>query len=223
MAQMKKGIVFTFSILLIASILVIFTSFYANSVAKDESNVLLGFAIEKTGFVGDDIDWDVNAILGTHADVNRGSVTTFHFEDSFPGNVNKLKLQEYGDFVDSNYSGLQNANLTLNLGNLTDGKAEMIFSNGLQYDYDYSAEEITIYKPSADSEVITYDINVNINAASTATVPWIWQDVTGDINVNLNFADENVSNAVQYSGKLDSSIENTYQWDYLGGRFYIKV
>ena len=62
---------------------------------------------------------------------------------------------------------------------------------------------------------------MNINASSTSFSAWAWQDATGDLNVNLNFVDQNVSNEVHHSGKVDSSIENVFTWNYSGGGAFI--
>jgi len=226
--KLIKGFVISFSTVLLASFLVFFAIFYSGLVAQQETSLVSTFAIEKAGFVGDDIDYDVNTILGTHVDANRGSsLTTIKILDKLPADTNKLQLVDYNAFVDANYSSQQNANIEIDVSSLVDGKTELLFSNSLQYDYSYSSDPtIDFYKPSADTEVLTYDINININDSSIVVTPWTWQDITGDINVNLNFVDENVLNEVHYSGKLDSTIENTYQWGYSGAAgddFSIKI
>ncbi|MFH1390955.1 MAG: hypothetical protein ABIH20_01450 [Candidatus Diapherotrites archaeon] len=225
---MNKGFIISFSTFLVAGFLVLFSIFYVGLVEKQEISILETFSVEKAGFVADDIDYDINTILGTYIDVNRGSsLTTIKILEKLPADTNKLQLIDYSSFVDVNYSGQQNASIELHLDNLIDGKTELVFSNDLQYDYGYSGDSnVLFYKPSSDTQVLTYDINININDSSLIVTPWTWQDITGDINVNLNFVDQNASNEVHYSGKLDSSIENTYNWNYSGiaeDSFYIKI
>ena len=212
---MQKGLVLSLSTILITMVLVLMALFYASSVQKNETNLLQSFFVEKAGFVGDDIDSDVDKILGTEVDVNRGSLTQIIFNDKMPSDINKLQLINYNSFVNQTYSGQQNADIDLHLDNLIDGKTELVFSNGLQYDYSYSSDPIiNIYKAGTNSGVITYEINITINDSSTDATPWIWEDGTGDINVNLNFVDQNILNEVHHSGKLDSTITNTYTWNY---------
>lgn len=214
---MQKGLVLSLSTILITMVLVLMALFYANSVQKNETSLLQTFFVEKAGFVGDDIDYDFNKILGTHIDVNRGSLTQITFNDKMPGDINKLQLIDYNNFVSQVYSGQQNAVINLHLDNLVDGKTELIFSNGLQYDYSYSSDNIiNIYKLGGDTEIITYDISIGINDSSIVVSPWTWEDVTGDINVNLNFVDQNTLSEVHHSGKLNSAITNTFTWSYSG-------
>lgn len=214
---MQKGLVLSLSTILIAMALILTALFYANSVQKNETSLLQTFFVEKAGYVGDDVDYDFNKILGTHVDVNRGSLTQITFNDKMPADINKFQLIDYNNFVDKVYSGQQNADIELHLDNLVDGKTELIFSNGLNYDYDYTSDSvINIYKLGGDTGIITYDINVGINDFSVDKIPWTWQDATGDINVNLNFVDQNTLSEVHHSGKLDSSITNVFTWNYSG-------
>ena len=124
---MQKGLVLSLSTILITMFLVLMALFYANSVQKNETSLLQTFFVEKAGFVGDDIDYDFNKILGTHVDVNRGSLTRITFNDKLPGDINKLQLIDYNNFVNQVYAGQQNANIVLHLDNLVDGKTELIF------------------------------------------------------------------------------------------------
>ncbi len=211
----KQGIVLSLSTILILVVLVWFSIFYSNKVQRQEENIIKSFEIEKAGFIADDLINDLNYLLGTSIDANQGeNYTKIHFNDLLPSQTNKLELIDWNNFIDENYSKQQNTTIDLNLNNLVDGKTELIFTNGLQYDYNYmDSNSILFYKPNSNTNVITYDINVYINDFSVMKNEWNWNP-SGDINVNLNFVDLNSESTVNYSGKLDSSIENTYSWNY---------
>jgi len=224
---MKKGFVITFSTMFVAIVILFFALFYFGRVQREESIISSFFPVEKSGYVADDIDADINYLLMAEVDVNNGSqITYIRINDMMQQDINKLQLLDYNSFVNDVYSGQQNASVLLGLDKLVDGKTELLFSNGLQYDYNYSQESsIMFYAPAADTNVIVYDINITVNSASVLAVPWNWQDSTGDINVNLNFIDQNAANEVHKNGKLNSASLNIYRWDYggSGSSFYIKV
>ena len=136
---MKKGVVFTMSTLLISLFLVMLALSLNILNEKNENNISRIFPIEKAGFVADDIDFDINKIIGTEISAQRTiSLTRIFISDVLPGDTNKLKLIDYEIFAESVYAGQQNAQIDLNTDNLTDGKTEIIFSNGLNYEYDYA-------------------------------------------------------------------------------------
>lgn len=223
-----KGFIISISTLLLASFLVSAAIFLQTIIQNEEFQITSVFAIEKAGFVADDIATDLNRMLGTSVNVQRNDSLTFIvFSDALPADLNKYSLQDYNAFVGERYAKQQNAFIQLNLEHLLDGRTELVFSNGLQYDYNYESDNsILFYKPNSDSNVVRFDINVAVNDSSVAAVPWNWSP-NGDINVNLRFIDQNAENMVSLNGLLDSALENTYRWDYnalsSNDRFYIKV
>ncbi|MBN1940655.1 MAG: hypothetical protein JW772_00575, partial [Candidatus Diapherotrites archaeon] len=137
-----------------------------------------------------------------------------------------MELIDLENFIDGNYAAQQNAAIDLNLARLLDGNTEIVFSNGLRYDYNYGAQNsVFLHVPGDDTGVLAYDINVSVNDSSVWKSAWNW-DAGGDITVNLKFSDENAGNAVAQSGKLDSGVANIYRWDYSetqGDSLYIIV
>ena len=191
----KRGFVLSFSTLLIIIILVWFAMFYSGKVARSEMDILRNFSIEKAGFVADDITGDLNKLMGTSVDVNRGeNFTVISLGGSLPSAFEISELNDWETFVEGNYASRQNASIGLELGNLTDGTAELIFSNGLQLNQRYNDDEnfVRFYKTGgADTGVITYDINVHVIGAlydSGGSDPWDC-DTSGDVNVNLRYTD----------------------------------
>ncbi|PIN85561.1 MAG: hypothetical protein COV47_01485 [Candidatus Diapherotrites archaeon CG11_big_fil_rev_8_21_14_0_20_37_9] len=225
---MKRGFIFSISTLIITATILASAMFVYNLNAVDEAHIGENFSIEKAGFVAEDVISDINAILGTSVDVNRGEqFTRFSFRTKIPADINNNELNNYAAFAVGNYASAQNADINVGVSNLTDGISELVFSNGMQYDYNYITDStVQVYMPNGDTGFVAIDINVYISGSSVGANAWTWQDATGDINVNLYFTDLNASNTVTYSGKLDSSIENTYSWDYnatTGESFYITI
>jgi len=190
----KRGFVFSVSTILIVIVLVWFASFYAGKVDRQELTLFEGYAIEKAGFVADDITYDVNALLGTAQDVDRGpNFLRIRLGDKIPADINKLQLVDLNNFVDGNYATMQRASIGLGLGNLLDGKTEMVFSNGLQYDYAYNSDQNFVLFRNSDggsTGVLTYDLNLHFLAGRVDTAtPWAC-DSGNDVNVNLYYRDD---------------------------------
>lgn len=223
----QRGVVFSMAAILLSLTLLLLVTYYSSKITLDTQDLYNQFSIRKMGIVADDLDVDLNKILGTQFDVNRGTnSTTIRITEKLPADINKLKILDWNRFVDQNYARQQNATIQLDVGKLTDGKTEYLFSNGLQYDYNYgSVNYVHLYKAGLNSNMMRLDINVTVNAASISKTAWTLNPA-GDINVNLNYLDQNASNTVNQSGVLDSSILNSYVWDFGPGgsdRFTIQV
>jgi len=191
---------------------VLFATFYSGKNAEEEASILQNAAVLKAGFLADDIETDFNSLLGTGVDINRGSaLTTIVLTDSLGPDVNKEKLIELEEFAEGALATTQNASIELDVSEMADGRTELLFGNGLQYDYSYSDDNIVqLYVPGGNTNISVIDLNVSIDALSVGAVPWTWQDVTGDINVNLHYVDRNSLYSVTHYGKLDSSANNQY-------------
>jgi len=191
---MKKGFVFSFSVILIFSFLVLFSSFYSQKVQRDETSIFQTFAVEKAGYINDDIVFDMNTLLGTSVKVNRGLVNTnISFSDQLPPKTDKTELGGYVSFINNTYAPQQNASINLNADNLEDGITELNFSNGLSYDFDYSGGQnsVSFYKSGVDTLVTQYTIDLFVKGATYDSVnssPWTC-DGSGSVTVNLHFED----------------------------------
>ncbi len=217
--RMKKGFVLTFSVILFVSLLVLFAMFYLDKSQEQEQGILSNAALFKAGFLADDIEADFNKILGTSVDINRGnSLTTITFNEKLGADTNKLLLKSLKEFVEGALASSENASIQLDVSELVDGRTELMFSNGLQYNYSYKdINAVQFYLPAGNTNIAAIDLNVSINAASISVTPWEWQDETGDINVNLHYVDRNSSNAITHYGKLDSTVNNEYTFTFPGG------
>jgi len=212
----SKGYLLSFSVLVLFSLLIVFSQFYFNSEKFFDETIAGQSIIDKAGFVADDISLDLNSMLGTGIDVDRNAeFIQLKFFDVLPSDLNKHKaLLNYSNFINSSYAFQQNAFLSLGLNNLADGKTEILFSNGLQYDYNYSFGSsdavVSFYSSTGSTNALSFDINVSVNSSSVKVIPWAW-NAGGDISVNLNYYDLNSSNAVRVSGKIDSALDNSYK------------
>ena len=210
-----KGFVISISALLLLSALLVFSQFYLNLNLERESEVVSVFSVEKAGFVRSDLSVDLNKLLETSVDVNRGvSFTEIFLRDKLPSDLNKLNVLGLRSFLSSVYAKQQNISIEVDFNKLVDGKTELVFSNALQYDYSYANDtNVFFYVPASDSNVTVFDINVTVNDSVVSSIPWSLNP-SGDINVSLRYEDGN--GVITSSGKLDSSTLNTFTFNYSG-------
>ena len=224
----SRGFVLTFSAILLVSLLVLFAVFYLGRSQEQEEDILSSAGILKAGFLADDIETDFNRLLGTGVDINMGaSLATITITDKIGADMNKLALNDLKDFMEGGFASAQNAAIQLDVSELVDGRAELMFSNGLRYDYSYSDDNIVqLYVPGGNTGITQVDLNVTVDSSSVSVTPWAWQDTAGDINVNLHYADRNSSNAVTHYGRLDSAANNSYAFAFsaaAGDSFTINI
>ena len=210
-----KGFVISISALLLLSALLVFSQFYLNLNLERESEVVSVFSVEKAGFVRSDLSVDLNKLLETSVDVNRGvSFTEIFLRDKLPSDLNKLNVLGLRSFLSSVYAKQQNISIEVDFNKLVDGKTELVFSNALQYDYSYANDtNVFFYVPASDSNVTVFDINVTVNDSVVSSIPWSLNP-SGDINVSLRYEDGN--GVITSSGKLGSSTLNTFTFNYSG-------
>ena len=190
---MKKGLVFSLGTMLIASSILLFAVFYAQKVQTEENSIYKNFETEKAGFAAEDITSDINSILEAQIDANRSQTDlSITFFDQLPPKTAKSELTDYNSFVFNKYSAQQNAAIAMNIDRLVDGKTELVFSNGLQYDYDYSGSQnsVMFYLPEGNTNADSFDANIFVSGAQfdgANSAPW---SCSGSGKpVNLNFSD----------------------------------
>jgi len=222
-----KGFVISMSTILVFITVVWFAVFYAGNVGRSEANALETYRVLKAGFVVDDLVYDLNQMLGTSVDVNKGlAFTVIEFRDIIPSDVNKMQLLDWNSFVDGNYAARQNASIRLGIERLVDKKTEIVFSNDLQYDYAYGLDQnfVLVRKGNgSNTNAITYDINVFVQGARLdASTPWTC-DSTGDVNVNLRYLDSYGESENSLNCKQDPAgiYVYTFTFQSLGGSLVV--
>lgn len=205
---MKRGFIITFSTILIVSSLLLFSQFYLKNSKSREQSILMSAKFSKLGLVLDDIENDVEEILGTTVAINKAATQTeITFTDKLPSDLNKFYLLDYRGFLYNTYAPKQNISLIADFNELLDNKTELIFSNGLQYDYFYGGDNIVgFYVPGGDTNATTYNIIINVN--NDLNTVQMSGTLGTDINVNLYYTDN--SNTINESWQLDANVNNQY-------------
>ncbi|MFH1255981.1 MAG: hypothetical protein V1494_01680 [Candidatus Diapherotrites archaeon] len=213
----KKGFVLTLSAILLLSSVLLFSQFYLNKTALQNSEILEGFHSSKAAFLLDDISSDFNKLLGASVDINRGSSSLrISVKDRLSGDYNKMNVLSLQSFLQKGYAEKQAASISLDLNRLVDGQTELVFSNGIHYDFSYDQNFFLFHKPSSSTNATAYDLNVSVNAFSDYYIPWAWNP-SGDLSVSFRYSDQNSLSSINYSGKVDSSIQNNFTFHYNDG------
>ncbi|MEW6329669.1 MAG: hypothetical protein AB1468_06190, partial [Candidatus Micrarchaeota archaeon] len=210
----KKGFVLTIITILLLSLLLVFSAFYSRANQRIESNALALQPVERAGYVFDDVASDLKQICGAGISLERNaSETRIYLEDALPSSASAAKFQNYKTFIEGRYANASNANITLNITNLSDGDADIIFSNGLIYNVSYFLNTIEFYNSTGSTNATSLEINLTMNKYRGSAGAWSWG--ASGVDVVLRYTDLNGTKTE--SGKLDESAPNTYTINYDGG------
>lgn len=191
----KRGLVIGISTIFLTVVLLWFAIFYSSEVRQRESDIYADFAVYKAKYVYDDVLSDLNRLLGASVLVKRDvNYTSIWIRDVIPPDISRESIKDWNSYIQDTYAPRQNSDMNLSIDNLADGKTELLFSNGLQYDYNHApdANRIHFFKTDGgNTGVLTYDINLHVVGArydEAGSVPWVC-DSGGDVNVNLSYTD----------------------------------
>jgi hypothetical protein len=219
----NNGFVLAVSVFLIVFFALLFSLAFVKHSQGIEGIFQQGFALEKAGFVSDNVFSQAALLLGTGVKVeSNASSTVVSLSDSLPSGISQQRLSGFKSFVEGKFAALNNAQISLDLSGISDGKAELLFSNGLRHDLDYSSgsEVIEVFSDSVQGQFSRIDLNINSNASMIDFNAWQWQP-SGDLEVKLNYKDSAVT--IKAEGKIDSSVLNSYSFNYSNGTLHVEA
>jgi len=224
----RKGLVISLSTLLIFIVLVWFASFYSGKVVRQEEHISDSFAIEKAGFVADDIVFDINRVLGAGYDVNKGlDFMILKLNDKISVDNNREQLLDLESFLEGDYATRQSASIVLDFSELLDGATELKFSNGLVYEHGYDDDFNFVQLRNVDASntgALTYDINVFVQGAQLDTAVFWGCGSSGDVNVNLRYKDSfgESENLLGCKRNFNAVYSSTFTFVDLGGDITVR-
>ena len=207
---MAKGFLFTLSVFLLLGFLLSFSVYYSPKPRDLSKELTTSLKIEKAAYVADDLEIDLNRLLGVNLDLNNQSTTAIAtIDDRLPSDFNRLALSAWETFVTGPYAQTISSTIDLNTAGMTDANAELFFSNGIQYLFTSTdANSVQLFVPGGDTNFTNLDINLFVNDDLNNSAPWV--PGTGDTNVTLRYGDNNAANAVFSSGLLSSTAATQY-------------
>ena len=221
MVRNSKGFVLAISTFLIVFFALLFTQQFLQKSQNIEGVFSENLALQKSSFVAGNVLFEAASLLNTKVRVsNEGVLTAIAFSDALPSNVNSQAILDFKSFAESDFARQNNASIFLDVSGISDGKAEIVFSNGLQHDFDYSEGDgrIDFFSASPQVKVSRIDLNIASLDAIVDFNAWQWNP-SGDLEVSIYYKDSAVT--VKAAGRLDSSVLNSYYFNYLGGSLRI--
>jgi len=196
---MKKGIVLSLVTVLLFTLLVQ----YATNIQVAKSNIVSAmsrlFLAEKIGYYVDDVASDLRNIVAVDTPANS---TTIIFVENMT--INKTAFfSTYPSFV-ANYSTRTNTNFSFNMP----APFEIIFSNGLAYQSDYSNRLIKIFNSTGANALVTmYKIDVRSTTTRGAVTNPTF--VASGTYMVVNYTDPVPAKSFYTAGYVDPSVTNT--------------
>jgi|GEM_PF-1333663 len=196
-----KGFLFTISIILFASTLVLFSLGFVNINIASERFVINSYRPSVQAFLSDDIASDLKSILGVNASSKSTlSSSEIFFSDSLPKNFFiPSVINDYNSFLSSTFFprilGLER----IDFSPMTDGSYEILFGEEFVYVANYSTDEAAYYSVS-NNIPSQLDINLyydgDLNSVS-------WSPSSGSTLVNIKYFDD--ANYFSISSSLNLS------------------
>ncbi len=213
---MRRGFLFTFCVFLLLAFLVSFSVYYAAKPKSLARELSASLKAERAAFVVDDLETDVNRLLGVGLDINSGDPNTVvMISDRLPSDFNRAQLAEWKTFVETQLAPLLSSSIDLNTAGLADANAELLFNDGIQYVFAPSdANSLQLFVPGGDTNILAVDVNVYVSDDLNNSVPWV--PGAGDINVTLRYSDNTPGNSFVSTGQLSSAALSQYVFRYSG-------
>ncbi len=199
----------SFSAILLLSSMLFFSMFYFDNVNSRNFSVKEIQKYSKLEFVKDDLGFDVNKILGTEISVNRNSNLEVVFREKIPAGFDKAqRMDKFKDFIETSYSSINNAVIELDFDS-TQGIIPIVFSNGLNYEYEFDAEETSVFfhAGNKDTNLSSMDLNLTVQGSSVEVTETL-DTSNPDLTVNFNYVDENILNEKHETLQINSGFDN---------------
>jgi hypothetical protein len=181
----EKGFLFTISIIIFASTLVIFSQLYSSNDVGKENNILLGYSVLNQPLLNENISSNLKQILGF--DITNSfekDIVVINIDDYLPKEYSVSQLMsDYEYFLTNNFFVNVAGTKTINLDNLKDGSAEILFDNS-SYTINYDSNKTIFF--SNDINSINLDFSMR-----DYLLYYDFDSSSGDINLVISYNDFN--------------------------------
>ena len=221
MFRAEKGFVLTISVLMIVLFAFLFSQAFSQSSFRQDAVFSQSSSLEKSAFLADNVSFEAAGFLGARVfSESDSSNTVIHISDFFSQPL-RSRLVELKEFAENDFAKANNAGISLDVSGLSDGTAELYFENLAEYGFTYGELEIVdFYSIQPSAEFSRIDLNIQSAGALSDVNAWQWNP-EGNLELNLYYKDSAVT--VKTSGRLDSSAENLYVFNYAGGSLRVSA
>lgn len=216
----KKGFFLSVSIFMIVMFALLFSQQFLHKSQGFENSFSERFALQKAAFVSDNVSSQAAALLGAKVGFEDSPASSIvRVSSGIPCGASASGLSGFKSFVENEVSQLNNSQLSIDFSRLSEGKQELLFSNGLQMDCNNSSgNSLEFYSTNDSSMPLVFDLNIEGTGSLNDVAAWQWQP-SGDLEVRIHYKDSTITYIG--SGKIDASIENSFRFNYSGGSLKI--
>jgi len=216
----KKGFFLSVATFMIVMFALLFSQQFLHKSQGFESSFSERFALQKAAFVSDNASSQAAGLLGARVGFEGSdSASIVKISSDIPCGATASGLSGLKGFAEGEVSSLNNAQLSIDFSNLSSGKQELLFSNGLQMDCNNSSgNSLEFYSTNDSSMPLVFDLNIESTGSLNDVEAWQWQP-SGGLEVRIHYRDSTIT--YLGSGKIDSSIENSFSFNYAGGSLKI--
>ena len=199
----NKAFLFTITVIIFASTLIVMTQLFANYNLNYERTVLSSYKTSLQPFLNDDISFDLSRILDLTLDVN-SSTTDINF--TLSSSISKdfvfsQKLSDYNNFLNNKYFPNTLGTQSINF-NTSDATLELLFGSDYEYKYNYDANIIDFI--STTDTLSSVDINLDLASIDLNQI--IQPSPSGSSRASIFYTDDQNSFSANYT--FNPSINN---------------
>ena len=206
----RRGIILSLAVVLMFTLLIKYATDVQNAKISVNSAVSRLFAAEKLGYYLDDIGTDMRTIVSASIPANS---TTMVFAENMTINKSSF-FSNYSRFI-SNYSNNTNANIFFN----TTNPFQVILSDGLVYQTNYTNRQIKVFNSTGSTASVTgYRIDVVSNTTRQFGGVSYPTYIGSGTRMVVNYTDPVSSRSFFTQGYVNPAAGNVLSISYSGGR-----
>jgi len=204
----KKGFLFTISVIIFASTLLLYTQSFATTQILERKYVTDFSRHTAEPFINDDLSSDIGRILGLSVDLNYSTDFNLIISDTVPKRFSLVPaLTNYDAFLDQNFFPRINGTNSLDLSGITDGKVELFFGEEFRYDYNYDVNAASFLSFNSSS-LARIDLNVVVDDLNASTdINRFTYTSAGSTPLKFSFFDD--ANFFSFDGNINPAAANT--------------
>jgi len=205
----RRGIILSLVVVLMFTLLIKYATDVQAAKISTNSAVSRLFAAEKLGYYLDDIGTDMRTVVSVNIPANS---TTMVFVENLTINKSSF-FSNYSRFI-SNYSNNTNANISFN----TTNPFQLVMSNGIVYQTNYSNRQIKIFNSTGGSNTSVTEYRVDIRSNTTRVFVFYPTFVASGTRMVVNYTDPFPFRSFVASGYVNPAVGNVLDIGYTGGR-----
>lgn len=217
----RKGFLLTVSVLLIVVFSVLLAQQFAGKTQSLAKAGLEMQPLERASYTAELLSFEAAKIAGTSASVIQSEDSTvLEISGSFPCGKSLQELANFRQIIEGSFAESQNLEVSADFSSILDGKSEISFSNGLNFEcsYEEPSQGIEVYSVNESSIPSKISIIMDSNASLNDVNAWQWNP-SGDLEVEIDYTDSSMT--VKASGKISSEGQSVYSFNYPEGSMRI--